>query len=98
VNSIVFDRRAIRLTVPGGNGAGGPRLQHSRADGVADELRGAAPGSGGALDRLSRDAHALLRQIGREHGWPESYARTVEARYAERQRAMVRDLDREFSD
>jgi hypothetical protein len=49
IDSIVFDRRALRLSIPDGNGAGDLRLQHDHADGVADELRDAAPGSGSGL-------------------------------------------------
>lgn len=50
------------------------------------------------LGRLSRDAHAFLRQIGREQGWPDAYTRAVTDRFADMQREAVRDLDAAMSD
>lgn len=45
-----------------------------------------------ALGRLSRDAHAFLRQIGHEQRWPEPYTRDVLRRFGEQQRATVAAL------
>lgn len=44
------------------------------------------------LGRLNRDVHAFIRQVAREQSWPDSYARTLEARFGDLQRAAVRDL------
>ena len=48
---------------------------------------------GATLARLSRDAHAFLRQLGQEQHWPDSYTRAVLGRFADHQRATVRDLE-----
>ena len=49
MNSIVFDRRALRLIVPDGNGAGCLGLQHDHSNGIPDELRDTAPRPGSGL-------------------------------------------------
>lgn len=50
------------------------------------------------LARLSRDTRAFLQQLAREHNWPSSYAQAVQARYADTQRAAVKDLQAQFVD
>lgn len=52
----------------------------------------------GVLARLSRDTRAFLQQIAREQDWPTSYAQAVQARYADTQRAAVKDLKAQFAD
>lgn len=51
-----------------------------------------------AFARLSREMHALIRQIAREEGWPDPKLREMEKRLADRQRAAVAALAAELSD
>ena len=44
------------------------------------------------LGRISRDTHALIRQLGREQGWPDALTRSLEKRLADQQRATVAAL------
>ncbi len=44
------------------------------------------------LTRLNRGTVAFVRQLGREHNWPDSYMTKVEERLAEVQRASVAEL------
>ena len=44
------------------------------------------------LGRISRDTHALIRQLGREQNWPDALTRSVEKRLADQQRATVAAL------
>lgn len=56
-----------------------------------------APLCAATLAGVSRDMHAFIRQLGREHGWPDAYVSDLQARYTEVQRARVRDLDQRFA-
>jgi phage terminase Nu1 subunit (DNA packaging protein) len=44
------------------------------------------------LGRISRDSHAFLRQIAREHNWPPAMTASLEKRLADQQRATVAAL------
>lgn len=48
------------------------------------------------LARVSRDAHAFLRQLGREEAWPEARILGIERRFGEQQRATVAALMSQF--
>jgi L-galactose dehydrogenase len=72
VNAIVFDGRALGLTVPERNRACGLRFEHDFADCVADERRDAASGSRGGLARATPNrafapARSLLGDIVMEY-------------------------------
>lgn len=75
------------------------RLQREEAEKsgalVPAEQIGAA--LSGVLARLSRDTRAFIGQIAREQNWPSSYAQAVQARYADTQRAAVKDLKAQFA-
>lgn len=62
---------------------------------VPAEQIGAALAS--VLGRLSRDTRAFLQQLGREQNWPTSYTQSILARYADTQRAAVKDLQAQFT-
>ena len=50
------------------------------------------------LGRLSRDAHAFVRQVGREQAWPASVTLAMEKRLADQQRATIDALRTELGD
>lgn len=75
------------------------RLQREEAEKsgklVPAEEMGAAMSA--VLGRLSRDSKAFIGQVAREQNWPISYARSIEARFGDVQRAAVKDLSAQFA-
>lgn len=74
------------------------RLQREEAEksGALVPAENIAAALSGVLARLSRDTRAFLGQIAREQNWPSSYTQAVLARYADTQRASVKDLQAQF--